>query len=70
MKASAAPCNLKALKSIAEAAEAVGRSTATLRFYERRGIAVPIRMGADHRRWYLPEHIEAIRAYQLKHGRR
>ena len=70
MKASAASREKRFPMSIAEAAAAVDRSTTTLRFYERRGVVKPLRLGADDRRWYMPEHLDAIRAYQLKHGRR
>lgn len=56
--------------SISQAAIAAGVSTSSLRFYERKGIVAPIRFGADDRRLYLPEHLEAIRAYRLRHGRK
>jgi len=52
---------LKYPMSITEAALAVGASTSSLRFYERQGFVTSIRFGADDRRLYLPEHLDAIR---------
>jgi len=69
MKAKAATRQLKYPMSITEAALAVGVSTSSLRFYERQGFVTPIRFGADDRRLYLPEHLDAIRAYREQYGK-
>jgi DNA-binding transcriptional MerR regulator len=69
MKPRAATRQLKYPMSITEAALAVGVSTSSLRFYERKGIVAPIRFGANDVRVFLPEHVDAVRAYRAKYGK-
>ncbi len=66
MRVRAAARQQKYPMSISEAAAAVGLSTSTLRYYEREGRISPIRFGADERRLYLPEHIDAIQAHRAR----
>jgi DNA-binding transcriptional MerR regulator len=56
--------------SISEAAAAVGYSTTMLRVLERRGLVTPIRFGAHDVRVYLPEHLDQLRAYRMRRGRK
>ena len=56
--------------SIAQAAALVGVVPDTIRYYERVGYVVPIRFGKRRTRLYLPEHIDAIRAYRTKRGKK
>lgn len=56
--------------SIAQAAATIGVGPATIRYYERTGRVEPIRFGPRRTRLYLPEHIDAIKAYRAKRQRR
>ena len=52
--------------SIAQAAALVGVVPDTIRYYERAGYVAPIRFGKRRTRLFLPEHLDAIRAYRMK----
>lgn len=54
--------------SIAQVAAVVGVGADTIRYYERAGYVSPIRFGMRRTRLYLPEHVDAIRAYRARHG--
>jgi len=56
--------------SISEAADVIGVSASLLRFYEQKQIVRPIRFGRDERRLFLPEHIDAVRAYREQRCRK